>query len=403
MTKELCQSAGRREPVFSGNRRVRGLWQRTTTDGTLVFEARLRIDGEDKRVVLAGITKTEALREHESLRGDRNRGEQRHPSFAPTLAELAEEWLAYLQARVGIRDQRRRYSQRTVDSYRQRLDAHILDRLGRRRIDELTVEDVRQMVERLGRKGLAPSTVTSAVNILSGLLRYALKRKLVPYNVVRDLDRDDRPGSKRQNEPRYLTAAEVELLLSKMTDTFRPVACICAYAGLRISETLGLRWRDVDLKAGTLTVAGQLEPGGGLTFVKTPASAATVRILPALRRELLAHRARQTEKGLQRLRPDALVFVTERGKPQSRRNALRAVYLAGDAAGLNPEGVEPVALHDLRHSLVAIAFQSGATLPEVAELARHASPNVTLAVYAGLTSEGRERAAAKLTKSGFGT
>ena len=57
---------------------------------------------------------------------------------------------------------------------------------------------------------------------------------------------------------------------------------------------------------------------------------------------------------------------------------------------------------DLRHSLVAIAFESGATAPEVAELARHANPNVTLAIYAGLTSDGRQRATAKLAKCGFG-
>jgi hypothetical protein len=35
-----------------------------------------------------------------------------------------------------------------------------------------------------------------------------------------------------------------------------------AYAGLRISEALGLRWRDLDLKAGTLTVAGQVGADG---------------------------------------------------------------------------------------------------------------------------------------------
>ena len=80
----------------------------------------------------------------------------------------------------------------------------------------------------------------------------------------------------------------------------------------------------------------------------------------------------------------------------------RAVYTAGHAAGLNPEGIEPVGLHDLRHSLVAIAFENGATAPEVAELARHANPNVTLAIYAGLTSDGRQRATAKLAEGGFG-
>jgi hypothetical protein len=41
------------------------------------------------------------------------------------------------------------------------------------------------------------------------------------------------------------------------------------------------------------------------------------------------------------VRPDALVFTTMRGKPQSRRNVLRALYTAGDKVGLNGEGVEP--------------------------------------------------------------
>ena len=197
------------------------------------------------------------------------------------------------------------------------------------------------------------------MNILSGLLRYALKRKLVPHNVVRDLDRDDRPGVARQSEPRYLSEAELTRLFAEMTDTFRPVALVCAYAGLRISETLGLRWADLDLASGTLTVNGQLgENGERLSTTRTRASAATMQAPPALVRELRAHRARQASRSLALVRSDALVFTTANGKPQSRRNALRAIHIAGDAAGLNGEGVRPIGLHDLRHSLVAIAFRA---------------------------------------------
>lgn len=75
---------------------------------------------------------------------------------------------------------------------------------------------------------------------------------------------------------------------------------------------------------------------------------------------------------------------------------------AADNAGLNGEGLEPVGVHDLRHSLVAIAFEQGLTAPEVAVLARHANAKVTLTVYAGLTGHGREKAAAKLAAGGFG-
>jgi integrase len=403
MTQEVSHGAATREPVHSGTRRIRGLWRRTLADGSTVFEARLRIDKRDRLLVLEAITKTDAIRELDGLRADRNRGEQRHPSLALSLDELADEWLEHLEARVGIRDERRRYSQRTVDLYRQRLRDHVLDRLGRRRVDELTADDVRQLVERLTRQGLAPGTVTSCVNIMSGLLRFAIKRRVVAHNVVRDLDRDDRPGVKRQTEPRYLTADELERLLAQMSDTFRPVAAACAYAGLRVSEALGLRWRDVDIKAGTITVAGQLgDAGARLTTTKTDASAATVPMLPALKRELVEHRRRQAGLSLARVRADELVFTTARGGPQSRRNALRAVHVAGDAAGFNRDGLEPVGLHDLRHSMVAIAFELGLTAPEVATLARHANAKVTLTVYAGLTDGGRERASSKLAERGFG-
>ena len=75
-------------------------------------------------------------------------------------------------------------------------------------------------------------------------------------------------------------------LLKKLTPTFRPVVATCTFAALRISEALGLRWRDVDLKAGTLTVSGQLGADGERVPVKSEASAATVPLLPALAREL---------------------------------------------------------------------------------------------------------------------
>jgi integrase len=69
---------------------------------------------------------------------------------------------------------------------------------------------------------------------------------------------------------------------------------------------------------------------------------------------------------------------------------------------LNGEGRETVGLHDLRRSFVAIALANGVTVPEAAMLARHANPRVTLAIYAGVTSDAREVAVDKLLSAGFG-
>lgn len=125
-------------------------------------------------------------------------------------------------------------------------------------------------------------------------------------------------------------------------------------------------------------------------------------LLPVLLRELRAHRSRQAETDLQLVHGSALVFSTSRGQPQFRRNVLRAVYRAGDGAGLNPEGVEKVGLHDLRHSLVGLALDAGLSLAEVAVLARHANARVTGQVYAGLSESGRQGITTKLAEAGIG-
>jgi integrase len=396
--------AATRQPVYTGNRRVPGLFERRLASGQIVFEVSARLGGRMRRHRLDAIDKTSAIREAETLRVDYRRGEEhRSPAAALTLAEVARDWLEHLEARIGHRDPRRRYSARTVGLYRQRLQQHIIPTLGHRPVAEVSLPDVRRLVDQLGAAGLAPSTVTGIIGILSGLLRFAVKGEQLERNPVRDLDRDDRPGVARMSEPRYLSADELAALLGRLTDTFRGPVAACTYAALRISETLGLCWRDTDFDAGTITVNAQLGTEGNLVPVKSAASAATVPLLPALARELREHRSRQAGRDLRLVHADALVFVTSRGKPQSRRNALRAVHAAGDALGLNGDGRQPVGLHDLRHSYVALALDAGASLAEVSALARHANAKVTAAVYAGLADGGREKAAAKLVESGFGT
>lgn len=412
-----------RQPVYTGSRRIPGLYERALADGTSVFEAALRLNGRVTRRRLEATTKTDAMREVEALRVDAARGEQhRSAALTPTLAELAADYLRHIESRVGDRDPKRRRSPRTVAEARFKLDRYILPILGTRNVADLRVADVVQLLDDLARfkrwsphaphlktgddrptkVGLSPSTRTGALNVLSAVLRFGVKQGVVERNVVRDVDRDDRPGAGRVTEPRYLEPVELEALLAKLGDTFRPIAATYAYAGLRLSEALGLRWRDVDLQAGELRVEWQLGPDGKLQPLKSAASASVVRLMPALARELKAHRSRQAALGLTRVQRDALVFATATGKPQSGRNVLRAVHTAGDAAGLNGDGRERVGVHDLRHSFVAQAFAHGLTLPEASALARHADAQVTAQVYAGLTEKARATAAEKLALAGFG-
>jgi integrase len=408
MTREVYGS-GSRQPVFNGKRRVPGLYQRMLKDGTTAFEVLARMGGKLRRHTLKAKTKTDAVNELRALQTDYARGERLVPTERViTVAELTEEWLRHLEGRAGHVDPKLRRSMRTVILYRQMLEHHVLPYLGQHPVQDLTVPHVRKLIDTLSikqtnGKRLAPSTIAAVLRVLTGLLSYGTRTCGLKSNPARELHHDDRPSGKRVTEPRYLTTEEVGALLGAMTDTYRPIAAACAYAGLRAGEALGLRWGDIDWDAKLITVTGQLGRDRTRVPPKTASSSAPVPLLPVLERELKAHRSRQASRNLRGLFPEVLVFTTARGRPHAHRNVLRAVRIAGDTAGLNGQGREPVGLHDLRHSFVAIALASGVTLPEAAMLARHASPAVTLAIYAGVTGNAREVAVDKLTKAGFGT
>ena len=394
-----------RQPVTYQGRRIANLYRRQRLNGTAVFEARVRLRPNEpaKWRKLDASTVTDAVRELERLRSDLRQGViPATQSLVPTIADLADEWISHLESRIGHRDPSKRYSPRTVALYRQRLAHHIVPAFGAIRADRLDVHDLRQMIDQAGRT-MAPGTVTSLVNITSGMLRYAIRQRYIDRNVVRDLDRDDRPGCQRLTEPRYLDQSEVAQLIESIGPVFRPVIVACATTALRISEALGLRWRDIDLDAGTIRVTRQLDDD--LTTredVKSPASRATVRILPALDRELRALRTARAEIDVRRSHRDALVFVTSRGRPQSRRNALRALHAAGDACGLNGNGRERVGLHDLRHSLVSQVLAGTHHLDVTTAVARHANSGVTSTMYVGLTDSRRAGITRQLVDAGIG-
>lgn len=402
MSTTTSNERWQRRPVYSGTRRIPGLYERDTSSGT-VYDAALRLGGKVRRHRLEATTKTDAIAELRALQVDYGRGEQhRSPAAGLTLAELVADFAVHMQARVGDVDPKRRRSPRTVRHYSDQLRLHVLPVLGHVPAADLNVGDLRRLLDALAAKRLSPSSRTGIVSIVSALLRFGLKQGVVARNVARDLDADDRPGAGRLTEPRYLTPDEVRRLLAAMGDTFRTAAAVCVYSGLRLSEALGLRWADVDLRLGTLTVSAQLGSEGERVPVKTAASAATLRMLPALIDELRAHRSRVASQELTRVRREAFVFTTRNGKPQSARNFLRAVQAAADAVKLNGNGREPVGVHDLRHSFVGIALDSGLSLAAASALARHATTRVTAQVYGGLQEDGREKAVAQLVEAGFG-
>lgn len=399
MTSASSPSGARsRRPLHYNGRRVPNVFERQLADGSLRYEFQVQSDGKQRRVTLNALTPTDAVNEAARLRTVA--AESLVTDGQLRLSILAERF--FDQSRSGeYRPPRGKLSPTTLDLYEQRIRSHVLPALGASmRVRDVQVHYIRALIDRMRLDGFAGSTVRGTVAACSAMLRFGVHRGWSVKNPCAELD-GDLPSAQRTTEPVYLTRAEIDRLLADLGDEFRPVATVCAFAALRISECLGLTWTDVDFSEGTLAISKQLSRDGTeLVALKTRSSEAVLSLPAPLAAELRAHRDRQAVISFERVKPEALVFQTRNGRPQSKRNALRALQVSADRLDLRNGDGELLGLHDLRHSTAGLLREAGLPDEEIALVLRHANARTTTTMYGARSSEGqravRERAAAAL-------
>lgn len=221
--------------------------------------------------------------------------------------------------------------------------------------------------------------------LMSAILQHAVVRGYRADNPVSRLSKAERPKARNASDPRVLTAEEITELIEHVLPTYRPLIATLAYAGLRLSEGLGLTWQEIDFEAGEIHVRHQLSKStrqkpARRVALKSGAGMRDVVLLPQLGAILKEHRKEMLRKGLYR---DGYVFSTSSGLPMYARNvAERGVGKAADRAGLNPAGKPRLTAHDLRHSFASHLIRAGADVYSVSRQLGHARASVTLDIYA---------------------
>ena len=177
-----------------------------------------------------------------------------------------------------------------------------------------------------------------------------------------------------------------------------------AHTGMRRGEVLALRWRDIDLDAGTISVrrsAGMIRVAGESAEVTEGGTKSgkprVVDIDPATVAVLRAHRKARGTMALQLARDDALVFADHEGRHLQPEHFSRtfADSLHRCAKQLGAAAPPAIRLHDLRHAHATILLTAGVPVHVVSQRLGHASPVVTLTVYAHVVP-GSQREAADL-------
>ena len=166
----------RRRPV----RRHPGIYYRPRPDGKVGPPYEIRyLDSSGKHrweVVHGNLEAAEARRAELRLR--RRRGERIEPN-RQSFEQYAGEWL-----------ERQTLRPRTLELYSWALDKHLIPYFGRRRLDQIQVEDITGFIVQMRRKKLKGWTITSALRPLSIILAQAARKGRISVNPMSQLERD---------------------------------------------------------------------------------------------------------------------------------------------------------------------------------------------------------------------
>lgn len=285
------------------------------------------------------------------------------PRAAKTVEQFLEDWL------VSVK-QSRRFG--TFTGYLSKIHLHINPVIGKVPLTALTRQHV-DLVMDTARPKLKPSTLALLRVTLGTALAAAVKWELVDRNVVKLTEAPRVP----HREQHFLDPAGAQRLLAVIAESdYAPIYLTMLTTGLRVGEALALRWSDVELDAGQLSVTHTLHRVDGefqLLEPKTASSRRTIRLSAVTVAALCAHRAQQD---IVTLDGSGLVFPSATGAPIEAGNVRRCF-----ARLLKRAGFPKMRVHDLRHSWATIQLAMGTPAKVVQEQLGHSSIGTTMDTY----------------------
>jgi integrase len=231
--------------------------------------------------------------------------------------------------------------------------------------------------------------------LLHKALKEAVNDGLIPRNVT---DAVKAPRQQRKEMKTFTPEQAHAFLDAAKDDRLGALYIVAIHTGVRQDELFGLRWEDVDLEAGTLSVHRTLSSAkGGPTFT-TPKSdkARRVRLTSQATAALRDHRKRQLEERMRLAglwQDHGLVFCSTVGTPLSRHNIYnRSFKPLLERAGL-PRAFR---FQDLRHTFATLMASSGGHAKVVQEMLGHATTSITLDLYSHVLPDMQEDAVDRL-------
>jgi site-specific recombinase XerD len=182
---------------------------------------------------------------------------KQEPAWCPRSSKRAPAPLFKDYARDFITWAKQHHRSWTKDDSRL---SRVLPVLGESRLDIITTADVERFLDALttGERQIAPATRNRYRDLLSGMFKRAVRLGLVVANPVKGIPKVKEAGGRVLYLPpatKERPAHEEAALTKALPADLRPLFLVSVHTGLRWSEQSALRWKDVDVLSGTLTVA----------------------------------------------------------------------------------------------------------------------------------------------------
>lgn len=367
-----------------------GRWQGCITIGTNPE------NGNPKKAYYYGKSQKEVQDKILEARGKIATGTFSEPSKL-TLGEWLKTWLNdYMKASIRPT---------TWASYETQVSKHIIPAIGGEKLQGLQTRHLQNLYNkkmqggRADKKegGLSPRSVRYIHCVLYAALDQAVKENLIhinPANAVK------LPKMEQEEVQAMDTKGVTEFLQEAKKTKHYAAYYLTLSTGLRRGELMALKWSNVDLQAGTITVKQNLvRTKEGLKFQepKTKNSKRVIGIDEDTVKELKSHKAKQAAAILEMgkaYKKNDLVFCHDDGTPMDPRGFSR--HFERIIERLQKKGFTRITFHGLRHTFATLSRQEGVDLKVISETLGHYDPAFTMKVYQHVTPQMKKEAVSKI-------
>ena len=285
-----------------------------------------------------------------------------------TVKEYLDDWVEN-HGKANLRPS-------TFNGYKSHIKNHILPYIGHIQLNQLSPAMLDNMFQQLFDRGLSQSTVRYAQRILSVAMEAARKYRYIEHNPARDIITK---FGKQGKTPDPYTIEQVRQFMSKIigTEWEMPVVLAGLY-GLRISEVIGLRWKNVDLDKRQFGVVEQMPfkiPAGTKIITEMSPTKSNDRTLPITETtlpyfmrllELQERRKSLVRSGGGEYHDNDLVIAKSDGSPY-RRDTMSTNF----GQLIRHLDMPHIRFHDLRHTAATNMHQLTGDFYTVGEILGH--------------------------------